>query len=77
MSYAVKNKGNAVMVDIFNKANFYQKNGLEIEVTKPKDVLGQETVKAKDILHNKDAKIDRMSDIFPQSEQTNDNDFLS
>lgn len=65
------------MVDIFNKANFFQKNGLEIDVTKPKDVLGKETVKVKDIMNNKDTKIDKMSDIFPQTDKTDDNDLLS
>ena len=73
------NKGVSGMVDIFNKANFYQKHGLEVDVTKPKDVLDKETVKVKDVLSrsDKDAKIDKMSDVFPKTEQTNGNDFLS
>ena len=76
MLYAVKNKGNAIMVDIFNKANFFQKHGLEVDITKPKDVLGKETVKVRDILNNKDAKINKTTDIFPKTDKTDDNEFL-
>lgn len=77
MINTVKLKGVSGMADIFNKANFYQKQGFEIDVTKPKDVLGKETVKVKDILSDKDKKVNKMSDVFPQSAQTDENDFLS
>ena len=48
-----------------------------VKTTKAKDILGKDTVKARDVLNgDRDAKIDKMSDIFPQSPQQS-NDLLS
>ena len=65
------------MENISNKAQSLAKFGLKLEVTKSKDILGKDSVKAKDVLHGgNDVKINKMSDIFPQSNQNID-DILS
>ena len=63
------------MDDIKNKAGFLAKNNIPYDVKKPKDVLGKDTVQIRDVMNGKkeDSKIDKMSDIFPQSNQQNDN----
>ena len=60
-----------------NKANYLQKLGFNLDVKKSKDVLGKDEVKAADILNQKsDSRINKMSDVFPQSGQNN-GDILS
>ena len=62
-----------------NKAQYLAKQGFTLDITKSKDVLGSEQVQVRDILNGKkaDDKINRMADIFPRSEQQNDDDLLS
>lgn len=66
------------MDDIRNKADYLAKHGMAYDVKKPKDVLGKDTVQVRDVMNSKDkdAKIDKMSDVFPQSNQQN-KDLLS
>ena len=63
-----------------NKANFFEKHNVKFDVTKAKDVLGKDSVRARDILNNKtgdrDVRINKMSDVFPKS-NNNGNDMLS
>ena len=60
-----------------NKANYLKKMGFSLDVKKSKDVLGKDEVRAADILNKKgDSRINKMSDVFPQSNQNN-NDILS
>ncbi len=66
------------MDNISNKAQSLLKFGLQLDVTKAKDVLGKDSVKARDILSSdKDSKIDKMSDIFPRSNDGDMDDLLS
>ena len=66
------------MENISNKAASLQKFGLQLDITKSKDILGKDTVKARDILNGgDDKKIDQMSDIFPRSNNGDMDDLLS
>ena len=78
MLWLLNVKGVCIMDKIpHNKANYLAKLGFQLDVTKSKDVLGKDSVKAMDILNKKgDARIDRMSDVFPQS-NNNNGDLLS
>ena len=63
-----------------NKANFLAKHGFKVDVQKSKDVLGKESISVRDVLNGKrdDKKIDKMSDIFPQTNsEQNPDDLLS
>ncbi len=63
-----------------NKAEYLKKQNFSLEITKSKDVLGKDSVRAMDILNaaRNDKKVNKMSDIFPRNIQTNsDDDLLS
>ena len=61
-----------------NKMEYLKKQNLSVEVTKSKDVMGNDSIRAVDILNGKkdDKKVDIMSDVFPRNGQ-NANDILS
>ena len=66
------------MDNISNKTQQLQKFGLQLDVTKSKDVLGKDSVKVRDVLNGgKDKKIDQMSDVFPRSNNGDIDDLLS
>lgn len=60
-----------------NKMEYLKKQNFAVEVTKSKDVLGNDSIKVKDVLNAKhDKKVDVMSDIFPHNNAGKD-DILS
>ena len=73
-----KAKGALSMDNISNKTQQLQKFGLQLDVTKSKDVLGKDSVKVRDVLNGgKDKKIDQMSDVFPRINNGDIDDLLS
>lgn len=65
------------MENINNKANFLKKHGIPTDIVRGNDILSQQEVKIKDVLNGqKDERIDKMSDVFPKS-QNDDDDLLS
>jgi len=61
-------------------AKFLQENMIPVNIEPKKDIMEQTKVKVSDILLGKsnDSKLDKMSDIFPQTNKNNNsNDFLS
>lgn len=78
IKHAITRKGVSKMDNISNKAQSLLKFGLQLDITKSKDILGNDTVKARDILNGgNDQKINKMSDIFPRSNNGDMDDLLS
>lgn len=60
------------MVNIPNdKKRYFEKENYQLDIKNPKDIMGKKEIKVKDIL-TKDQTINKMSEIFPQSQKRED-----